>query len=69
MYRRISAGLATAVSRLLHDESGQDVVEYSLLLTLVSLGVIAAVDHAGDAVYYTFLRIAKAVVTQRVDFN
>ena len=53
---------------LLREESGQDVVEYSLLLTLISLGVIATIDRAGDAVFYTFLRIARVVTTQGTNF-
>ncbi|HVB98343.1 MAG TPA: hypothetical protein VNJ12_03300 [Candidatus Dormibacteraeota bacterium] len=66
---RFPRAIAAAVRLLVREESGQDLVEYSLLLTLVSLGVIASVDHLGDELLKAFLRIARAVVTQRVDFN
>lgn len=64
MKRRLLLLLATvkrSFPRVLLEESGQDLVEYSLLLVLVAVGTIAAVDRLGDDLYYTFHRIAHAV--------
>jgi len=49
------------LSRLWHEDQGQDLVEYSLLMVLVALGVTAATDRLGDYLYFTFRRIAIAV--------
>jgi Flp pilus assembly pilin Flp len=46
------------LSRLWEEESGQDLVEYSLLLVFVSLAAIATIDRLGDAVNRTFHNIA-----------
>jgi Flp pilus assembly pilin Flp len=56
-----------ALWRVLREESGQDLVEYSLLLMLIGAASIAAVDRLGDVLYYTFLRIARFIVTQGRD--
>jgi Flp pilus assembly pilin Flp len=50
-------------SRIMREESGQDLVEYSLLLMLVSLVAIATVDRLGDLLYYTFYRISHTVAS------
>lgn len=49
--------------RILREESGQDLVEYSLLLMLVSLVAIATIDRLGDVLYYTFYRISHTVAS------
>lgn len=56
-----------ALWRVMREESGQDLVEYSLLLMLVATASIAVVDRFGDVVYYTFLRITRFIVTQGKD--
>ncbi len=56
-----------ALFRVLREESGQDLVEYSLLLVLIGTASIAVVDRFGDAVYYTFLRITRWITTQGID--
>jgi Flp pilus assembly pilin Flp len=50
------------IARLLREESGQDLVEYSLLVVLIGTALIAIVDRFGDAVEDTFLRIARSIV-------
>lgn len=56
-----------ALWRVLREESGQDLVEYSLLLMLIGTASIAVVDRFGDIVYYTFLKVARFVATQGKD--
>jgi len=56
-----------ALWRVLREESGQDLVEYSLLLVLIGTASIAVVDRFGDVVYYTFLRITRWITTQGID--
>jgi Flp pilus assembly pilin Flp len=56
-----------ALWRALREESGQDLVEYSLLLVLIGTASIAVVDRFGDVVYYTFLRITRWITTQGID--
>lgn len=60
--------LRFVIERLLWEESGQDLIEYSLLLTLVGLAVIAAVDHVGDALFFAFMRMARSVATGQANF-
>lgn len=67
--RRVAQGrllrpIVGVISGLIREESGQDVVEYTLLLTLISLAAIAMVDRLGDAVFRTLRRVALAVTTQ-----
>jgi Flp pilus assembly pilin Flp len=56
--------LKQTIFRLIREESGQDLVEYSLLLVLISTALIAIVDRFGDAVEDTFLRIARSFIKQ-----
>jgi Flp pilus assembly pilin Flp len=42
---------------VLREESGQDLVEYSLLVLLIGTATVAAVDRFGDYLYYAFYRI------------
>ena len=49
------------LKRLWRDESGQDLVEYVLLVTLVSLATIAAVQTFGEAVKVLFQNSASNV--------
>jgi Flp pilus assembly pilin Flp len=50
--------------RLLQEESGQDLVEYSLLLVLIGMACLSVVDRFGDAVEDSFLRLAKLFIGQ-----
>jgi Flp pilus assembly pilin Flp len=44
--------------RFVGDDSGQDLVEYALLVALIVLVAIAAVDATGDSVGAMFTNIA-----------
>ena len=39
-------------------EEGQDLVEYALLITLISLAVVGGVQHVASAINNTFSRIS-----------
>jgi len=58
-----------ALWSLLREDSGQDLVEYSLLLVLIGSATIAAVDRWGDILYYTFMRITRWFSSQGRDIN
>lgn len=60
-YLRCPPALQATFQRLLQEESGQDLVEYSLLMVLIALGVTAAVDHLGDGLYHVFRHVARIV--------
>ncbi len=57
------------IPNVLLEESGQDLVEYSLLVLLIGTALIAAVDRFGDVVYYTFHKIAYWVGHAGGDFG
>lgn len=42
------------IRQLWQDESGQDLTEYALLLSLIALGAIAAMKSLGGAINNTF---------------
>jgi pilus assembly protein Flp/PilA len=46
------------VQELLHQEEGQDLVEYALLITLIALAVVGGVNHVASAINNTFSRIS-----------
>jgi Flp pilus assembly pilin Flp len=58
-----------ALLRALREDSGQDLVEYSLLLVLIGSATIVAVDRYGDILYYTFLKITRWFSSQGRDIN
>jgi Flp pilus assembly pilin Flp len=61
--------LRLALLRALREDSGQDLVEYSLLLVLIGSATIVAVDRYGDILYYTFLKITRWFSSQGRDIN
>lgn len=67
-YLRWPRALRATFRRLVREESGQDLVEYSLLMVLVALGVTASVDHLGDGLYHVFRRVARIVAHGRDSF-
>lgn len=42
------------LSRFIHDDEGQDIVEYALLIVLVALAVAAASPSVTDAILEVF---------------
>jgi Flp pilus assembly pilin Flp len=55
----LSGPVRSTLQRLVSEESGQDLIEYSLLVVLVSLVATAAISHLGDRLEDTFAYIAK----------
>lgn len=43
-------------SRFIRDDSGATAIEYGLILSLLVLGIIAAMTSAGEATKETFVR-------------
>jgi len=50
-----------AIRRLWRDESGQDLLEYALLVALIALVAVGAVTAAGTQVSAIFNQIAAAI--------
>jgi pilus assembly protein Flp/PilA len=53
--------MKTAIRRLWHDEQGQDLVEYALLVVLISLAAIAAMDNLASGISDAFSNAAANV--------
>ena len=53
--------LITRLRMLLRNDSGQDLLEYALLVALIALGAVFAVTAAGDKVEAVFNAIADAI--------
>ena len=49
------------ITRLVREEEGQDMVEYALILGLVSIVAVIAVTATGDAVNQIWTAVAAAV--------
>ena len=49
--------------RLWHDESGQDLTEYALLLVLIALAAIAAMSAVGVAINGVFSNAVNGLAT------
>jgi len=49
------------VNRIARDEDGQDMVEYALLIGLISIVAVAALMTAGDAVVALWDRVTAAL--------
>jgi pilus assembly protein Flp/PilA len=62
LYRRQDVkNLVIGTRRLMSDDSGQDLLEYALLVALIALVAIVAVTDSGKAVNSIFTRIATEV--------
>jgi pilus assembly protein Flp/PilA len=51
----------TRLRSLVRDDSGQDLLEYALLIALIALACVLAVTAAGTAVSAAFTAIAAAI--------
>jgi len=49
------------VQNLMHSETGQDLVEYSLLVCLIALAAIAGVRHVATAVNLVFSNVSSSL--------
>jgi pilus assembly protein Flp/PilA len=46
--------MMTAITHLLANESGQDLIEYGLLAALIAVVAMVSVGALGDTIYNTF---------------
>ena len=53
----------TRMRALLHDDEGQDLIEYALLAGLISLVAVAMVTSAGEQVNGIFTKISAKLTT------
>ncbi len=51
-----------ALLRLVHDESGQDLMEYGLLMTLIAIVALAAVTSVGVTIRDVFWNAIAAMM-------
>lgn len=51
-----------ALNRLRHDDSGQDLIEYALLIGLVALVAVAAVSEVGQTITNVFWSVIAASI-------
>jgi pilus assembly protein Flp/PilA len=49
------------VQDLMHDEAGQDLVEYALLTSLIALAAISGVKHIATAVNLVFSNVSSSL--------
>lgn len=54
----VTQKISLALSALLTDERGQDLVEYAMIVALLSLGAVAGIGQVGNAVAGIFVRLA-----------
>lgn len=47
-----------AIRKLVRDDSGQDLLEYAMLVALISLVAVAAVTNSGQAINSIFSSVA-----------
>ncbi|HEY6360662.1 MAG TPA: Flp family type IVb pilin [Vicinamibacterales bacterium] len=55
--------MMTRMRALVHDDEGQDLIEYALLAGLISLVAVAAITTAGENVNGIFEKITGKLVT------
>jgi len=58
---RIVLTVCMRVQNLMHSETGQDLVEYSLLVCLIALACIAGVRHVATAVNAVFSNVSSSL--------
>lgn len=54
----VTQKIRLALSVLLTDENGQDLVEYAMIAALMSLGAVAGIGQVGTAVAGVFVKLA-----------
>jgi pilus assembly protein Flp/PilA len=53
--------LKKSLLRLVHDECGQDIVEYALVAALVALAAIAGISRVGNAANSLFTAVGSKI--------
>jgi pilus assembly protein Flp/PilA len=51
------------IHRFIHEESGQDLVEYALVAALVGLGAVASLNSLASSVTNTFNAVGNTLTT------
>jgi pilus assembly protein Flp/PilA len=51
------------LNNLIHDESGQDLIEYALVAALVGLGAVAAMKTLGTNISSAFTSVGTSLTT------
>lgn len=52
-----------ALSTLIADDKGQDLVEYAMIVALMTLGAVAGIGQVGTAVAGVFVKLATILYT------
>ncbi|HTZ58260.1 MAG TPA: hypothetical protein VMB49_09200 [Acidobacteriaceae bacterium] len=55
--------LHNSLRPLLHEEDGQDIVEYALVAALVALAAVAAISGVGSAASSVFIGVGSKIST------
>jgi pilus assembly protein Flp/PilA len=58
-----SNAVITHVSAFIHDESGQDLIEYALVAAIIALGATAAMTSLSTLISSTFTKIGTSLTT------
>jgi pilus assembly protein Flp/PilA len=53
--------MKTLLSRLVREESGQDLIEYGLLIGIITVGVVASITTIGGQVATFFSNLVSAI--------
>ena len=53
--------IKTQVKRFIQEESGQDIIEYALMIVLVALTIVGAVPNISDGVSTVFSKAVSAL--------
>lgn len=58
---KLSKATAQVLRHLLHDESGQDLIEYALVAALVGLGTVVALKALSNTIGNTFNKVGSSL--------
>ena len=51
------------IQRFIHDEEGQDIIEYALLAAFISICAVLIITQIGPSVSFRYSQVASAVST------
>jgi len=60
---RRNKAIASVLRYLLHDEAGQDLIEYALVAALVGLGAVAALKGLSNSIGNTFNKVGSSLTS------
>jgi pilus assembly protein Flp/PilA len=58
---KLNKTIAPLLRDLLHDESGQDLIEYALVAALVGLGTVVALKALSNSIGNTFNKVGSSL--------